>query len=261
MKMFILSLVAIAVAPASLAAAISSVQQEEYQTIGFLNNFVASLAHMQTASPQCQGDCQGSGNEVTAVSAEEPQQPASINQISVLIREFVHPFQQAVESAKFAAVQGTPAIDMIYNYLNTPTFASPAAASPTPSLVNRLEANDLTGTAVPAGWWFAPASLASENAVSSAPDSPFAAIATFTAVPQADEEVEEVASVQSVSSFDYNSWGQRMDNAAIKMVRNVEGIIFEFIPSAATAQVLSNFEYDEAPESAATTVPAPSSWF
>ncbi|KAJ1875089.1 hypothetical protein LPJ71_011637, partial [Coemansia sp. S17] len=99
MKMFILSLVAIAVAPASLAAAISSVQQEEYQTIGFLNNFVASLAHMQTASPQCQGDCQGSGNEVTAVSAEEPQQPASINQISVLIREFVHPFQQAVESA------------------------------------------------------------------------------------------------------------------------------------------------------------------
>ncbi|KAJ2064596.1 hypothetical protein GGI17_000923 [Coemansia sp. S146] len=255
--MFILSLVAIAVAPASLAAAISSVEQEEYQTIGFLNNFVA---HMQSASPQCQGDCQGSGNEVTAVSAEEPQQSASINQISVLIREFVHPFQQAVESAKFAAAQGTPAIDMIYNYLNTPTFASPAAPSPTPSLVNRLEANELTGAAVPAGWWFAPAS---ESAVSSsAPYSPFAAVATFTAVPQAEEEeVEEKESVQSVSSFDYNSWGQRMDNAAIKLARNVEGIIFEFIPSAATVQVLSNFEYDDAPESATTTAPAPLSWF
>ncbi|KAJ2823475.1 hypothetical protein FBU31_004266 [Coemansia sp. 'formosensis'] len=258
MKMFILSLVTIAVAPASLAAAISSVQQEEYQTIGFLNNFVASLTHMQSASPQCQGDCQGSGSEATAVSAQELLQPASINQISVLIREFVHPFQQAAASAKFAAALGTPAIDMVYNYLNTPTFANPASSSPTPSLVNRLEASELTATAVPAGWWFAPASKSAVS--SSAPYYPVADISTFTASPLAEEEeVEENESVQSVSGFDYNSWGQRMDNAAIKMVRNVEGIIFEFVPSAVTVQALSNFEYDDAPESATSTAPA--FWF
>ncbi|KAJ1822618.1 hypothetical protein GGH91_001389 [Coemansia sp. RSA 2671] len=256
MKMYILSLLTIAVAPASLAAVISSAQQEEYQTIGFLNNFVAPLAHLQSASPQCQGDCLGS--EAAAASAEEPQQSASVNQISKLIREFVQPFQQPVAPANFAAALGTPALDMVYNYLNTPTFASPAASSPTPSLVNRLEAKELSEVAVPAGWWFAPAS--ESVATSSVPYYPFAA--AFTAAPQVDEEgeVEEVESVQSASGFDYSSWGQRMDNAAIKLARNVEGIIFEFVPKAATTvQAPYDIEYDDAPESATTTAPA--SWF
>ncbi|KAJ2490708.1 hypothetical protein IWW37_002910 [Coemansia sp. RSA 2050] len=252
MKMYILSLLTIAVAPASLAAAISSAQQEEYQTIGLFNNFVAPFARSQSASPQCQGDCQGSEAGAVA-SAEEPLQSASVNQISMLIREFVHPFQQAAVPARFAAALGTPAIDMVYNYLNTPTFGSPATSSSAPLLVNRLEAKELSGTAVPASWWFAPASESA--ATSSVPYSPFAA-------PQVgeEEEVEEVESVQSASGFDYSSWGQRVDNAAIKLARNVEGIIFEFVPkAAATAQALYDIEYDDAPESASTT--APTSWF
>ncbi|KAJ2449111.1 hypothetical protein GGF42_004877 [Coemansia sp. RSA 2424] len=263
MKLSILALAAISAAPASLAAVIPSFQQENYESIGFINNLVASLAKMQSASPQCQGDCQGSGGEVTAVSVEEPQQTQSVNQISVLIREFVHPFQQVMQSASIVAAQETPAIEMIYNYLNSPaSFASPAAPSSTPSLVNRVEAEELSETAAP-GWWFASVAAASKSAMgSSTPYSPaFAAIAS-TAAPQAnEEEVGEMdnASVQS-SGFDYNSWGQRIDNAALKLASNVEGIIVEFVPSAATVQALSGTEYEDAPEAAATTT-APFYWF
>ncbi|KAJ2747793.1 hypothetical protein GGI20_000263 [Coemansia sp. BCRC 34301] len=243
MKLSILTLAAVSVAPASLAAAISSVQHEEYETIGFLNNFVASLAQMQTVSPQCQGDCQGSSGEVTAVSIEEPQQSASVNQISVLIREFVQPFQQAMQSASIA--QETPAFDMIYGYLNAATSPSPVALLPTPSLVNRVETREFLETAAP-GWWFAHAAVASESAVSSAPYSP--AIAS-SAASQADKDVEEVdnASVQG-SGFDYNSWGQRIDRAAFKLASNVEGIIIGFVPSA-TVQEVSGIEYDDVPAS------------
>ncbi|KAJ2882478.1 hypothetical protein IWW38_005655, partial [Coemansia aciculifera] len=244
----------ISAAPASLAAAISSVEQEEYETIGFLNNFVASFVHMQSVSSQCQGsECQGSGAEVTAASADEPP---SANQISILIREFVHPFQQGVPSASIDAVQDTPAIEMIYEYLNAqPTLlassaAVDAASSPSPSLVNRVEAEELSETAVAPRWWFAHAAATSS--------APYAPAATLQASNVVDEVDDSNASVQS-KSFDFDSWGKRIDNAALRLASNIDGIIVDFMPSVATVQAIPSIEIEDALEdmAAAATTAAP----
>lgn len=162
---------------------------------------------------QCQGEnCQDNQADAAPIQA--------------LVRDFVSPWLESTASSLAApettdignhlAVDNMPVFELLYNYINPESSVPLAEKVKEEPAVNRLET-------------FLESAETTNAPVSS------------SVVDQQPQEAEE--------SFDFNSWGQRVDNAAHKLVSNVGAVIVQFLPTT-TAPLSSAMEEEEASSSA-----------
>ncbi|KAJ2080647.1 hypothetical protein H4R24_002928 [Coemansia sp. RSA 988] len=249
MKLLTLSL---AIAPLSLGALFSS---EPASEVNYLEHalFGGFNPALYSDSAQCQGDCQ----------EDEETNPASQNNgshsrgiLSELIRNFLQPKEnypagsnEAIASdisdLNHIVVDSTPVFEMLYNYINSaskqievPVYpqstaivdAETAPEIESSGILNRLidefmdaDRPDSIATSIAENWIMAAEKSPASLAASYAED--FFAPTSFVAQSEADSPSAE-------NVFDFNSWKNRVDSAAHRLVTNVEGIIVHFLPTA-----------------------------
>ncbi|KAJ1880569.1 hypothetical protein H4R99_006690 [Coemansia sp. RSA 1722] len=186
-------------APAS-SSGVSQLCQGDCQNDGNVPQTSASVY----MSAQCQGDCQ---NDDAAAPNAENQNDVDPVGIRGLVRQFVGPQRTSPSIDAMASghlvLYNTPVYDMVYNYM-----FSPEDASAQPTQVNRYASMEVAGDAV----------IDDIRPVSSAASS-------------------RVALGSEMEDFDFSSWGRRVDNAAQRLVSNVEAVIVRYL--SRTQQQLS----------------------
>ncbi|KAJ2450777.1 hypothetical protein EV183_004064 [Coemansia sp. RSA 2336] len=157
---------------------------------------------------QCQGDCQG--DESVAPQADGSAVPGAIH---AFMREFMGTNEPASSTAfGRAAGQPTPVIELIYNYINVDSASEEDAAVVQPTAaaeqgpINRLVAA-----------FMGPGS-----------DMPASSVGV-------EEDYPASAESSQPNAFDFNSWGDRVSSAANRLVKNVEGIVVQFMPTASAS--------------------------
>ncbi|KAJ1807068.1 hypothetical protein LPJ56_006292 [Coemansia sp. RSA 2599] len=156
-------------------------------------------------SVQCQGDCQNDGP--AAPNAEG----SAADQVGIrgLLRQFIGPMQTSSvagqEDAGHLVLYNTPVYEMVYNYM----FSQEPAASALPTQVNRFAGQEVAGDSSPV----------------------FSQAASLSSAYQHDSADDGLA------DFDFSSWGRRVDNAAQRLVSNVEAVVIRYL--SATPVVLS----------------------
>ncbi|PIA13648.1 hypothetical protein COEREDRAFT_89401 [Coemansia reversa NRRL 1564] len=221
MKLLTLSL---AIVQVSLGALFSSepvdeISQQEYPLLDRLN-----LA-LRPAGAQCQSNCEGGKNDNFDV--------ASLNGgsgISDILSEFIRNFLQDKESTPVVAeeavdadivdsnhiiVDSTPLFELLYSYINDGTASSQTEKSVYSQSISAIDAES---------WMMASEKAASENLEATTYLKDFLAPTPSIAQSSADASITEY-------NFDFNSWGDRVDRAAHRLVSNVEGLIVHFLPT------------------------------
>ncbi|KAJ1881353.1 hypothetical protein H4R99_007930 [Coemansia sp. RSA 1722] len=188
-------------APAS-SSGVSQLCQGDCQSDGNVPQTSASVY----MSAQCQGDCQ---NDNAAAPNAENQNDVGPVGIRGLVRQFIGPQQTSPSidamSSGHLVLYNTPVYDMVYNYM-----FSPEGVSAQPTQVNRYASVEVAGDAA----------IDDIRPVSSA--------ASLRVAP--DNEMED---------FDFSSWGRRVDNAAQRLVSNVEAVIVRYLSRTQEQQQLS----------------------
>ncbi|KAJ2784941.1 hypothetical protein GGI15_002095 [Coemansia interrupta] len=189
MKYTVLSIVA-AAAPVTMGALISSAPEQTQSQVGLFDYF-APASSQPTVSAQCEGDgeCQA---DVGASAA-----PKSDTGVRALVRDFMAPQQENAEP-NHVVIYNTPVFEMLYNFMGLEDEAAPesatvepASVSEEPTHVNRfVEAQSSS------------IGLDSNDHVQEDEDAPV---------------------------FDFNSWGERVDNAAHRLVSNVGNVVINFL--------------------------------
>ncbi|KAJ2858183.1 hypothetical protein J3B02_000461 [Coemansia erecta] len=157
-------------------------------------------------SVQCQGDCQNDGAAAPNTADNADQQG-----IRGLVRQFIGSVQTqpAVnQETGHLVIYNTPVYDMVYNFM-----FSQEAESAEPTQVNRFASQEVAGDNVSAF-----------SAVASSSTAYLQDVFTFSRVvaPEDDE-------VDGMMDFDFSSWGKRVDNAAQRLVSNVEAVIVRYL--------------------------------
>ncbi|KAJ2611757.1 hypothetical protein H4S08_003007 [Coemansia sp. RSA 1365] len=221
MKFLTLSL---AIAPVSLGVLFSSepvieISQPEYPLFNRLN-----LA-LRPAGVQCQSNCEGDEDVNSAVaSLDDGRDKGGI--LSELIRNFLQDKESTPVVAEAAAaadiaesnhivVDSTPLFELLYNYINDDSVSSQTEESLYSQSISDIDTEE---------WMMASDEAPSENLESTAYVKDFLAPTPFIAKTSADASVIEYG-------FDFNSWEDRVDRAAHRLVSNVEGLIVQFLPT------------------------------
>ncbi|KAJ1855015.1 hypothetical protein LPJ73_002387 [Coemansia sp. RSA 2703] len=201
MKYTVLSIVAAAV-PMTMGALISSVAEQPQSATGLFDCFAPASAQ-PTASVQCEGegDCQADTGSSVA--------PRTDSGVRALVRDFMAP-QQVDSESNHLVIYNTPVFEMLYNFMGLADEKVPESAVSIESAAS-------------------PESATVELA--SASEEPthvnrFVEAQTSTVALDSNEnaQVEDDAPV-----FDFNSWGERVDNAAHRLVSNVGNVVINFL--------------------------------
>ncbi|KAJ2160819.1 hypothetical protein GGF46_001949 [Coemansia sp. RSA 552] len=202
MKLVVLSFV-----PAVLGALTTPAPESAEETVGLFG-----VPPVSSASVQCAGECQG-------------DQEAQSTGLSALIRDVLgNDVSSSVDN--HINLAGTPVAEMLYNYLN-PANAEPASDYDAPA---DSPADTRAGGPINhiVSAFLKPASSPSDQ-----PSANEAAEAI--ARDENDRESDAPDDAEANDEFDVNSWVDRVDSAAHRLVTNVEGIIVQFLPTSAEA--------------------------
>ncbi|KAJ2648496.1 hypothetical protein IWW40_003912 [Coemansia sp. RSA 1250] len=164
---------------------------------------------------QCQGDCQG--EESVAPQADSSAVPGAIH---AFMREFMGTDEPA-SSTELNHVfnQPTPVIELIYNYINPDTASEKEVPMSQPTMASAEQEegpiNRLMAAFIGPNTGYTPASSVDA------------------------ENEQHPVSVESKQlnglEFDFNSWGDRVSSAANRLVKNVEGIVVQFLPASSAS--------------------------
>ncbi|KAJ2850527.1 hypothetical protein IWW36_001845 [Coemansia brasiliensis] len=184
-----------------------------------------------SAGVQCQGDCQG--EESVAPQLDGSAVPGAIH---AFMREFMGtdvPAPLASPSTEYNRDfnQPTPVIELIYNYINPNT----ASEEETPIAQQTLASAEQEEGPI--------------NRLVAAFINPSTDYLPGSAIEDAQDNKQYPAQVQSQGSkileFDFNSWGDRVSSAANRLVKNVEGIVVQFMPTPSSSVAWANSEKAE----------------
>ncbi|KAJ2817045.1 hypothetical protein IWW50_006295 [Coemansia erecta] len=134
-----------------------------------------------------------------------------------LVREFMgtEAPSSSVDSPNHILLEATPVIELLYNYMN-PASAEEVFEAPQ-SKVSEVSADQGPINRLVAAFMNSDVEVAA------------------TAAPEDVYEYAAQSETLNEAMFDFNSWGDRVDSAAHRLVNNVEGIIVHFLPTSSVA--------------------------
>ncbi|KAJ1720510.1 hypothetical protein LPJ53_004872 [Coemansia erecta] len=195
MKYTVLS-IAVAAVPVTMGSLISSASEQPQSQVGLLDYF-APASSQPTVSAQCEGEgeCQADAGASAA--------PRTDSGVRALVRDFMAP-QQDNSEPNHVVIYNTPAFEMLYNFMGLEDEAAPeSVASPESATVELASASE------------EPTHV---NRFVEAESSPIGL--------DSNDHVQED---EDAPVFDFNSWGERVDNAAHRLVSNVGNVVINFL--------------------------------